>query len=49
MGKVKKKCCRSKPKRCKNCPVVALRLQKIDSKGLSGKELTRAVKAARIY
>ena len=49
MGKVKKKCCRSKPKRCKSCPVVAMRLKKIDSKGMSGKEFSRAVKTARIY
>lgn len=49
MGKVKKKCCRSKPKRCTNCPVVALRLSKIESSDLRGKELKRAVKAARAY
>ncbi|QJY44971.1 hypothetical protein [Pseudonocardia broussonetiae] len=49
MGKVKKKCCRSKPKRCSNCPVVALRLRKIEDRGLKGKELRRAVKAARVY
>jgi hypothetical protein len=49
MGKVKKKCCRSKPKRCKSCPVVALRLAKIDKLDLRGKELARAVKAARVY
>ncbi len=49
MSKVKKKCCRSKPKRCSNCPVVALRLAKIDDRGLHGKELRRAVKAARVY
>jgi hypothetical protein len=49
MGKVKKKCCRSKPKRCANCPVVAQRLNKIKSQDLSGKELRRAVKAARVY
>ena len=49
MSRVKKKCCRSKPKRCANCPVVALRLDKIESRGLRGKELRRAVKAARQY
>ena len=49
MTKVTKKCCRSKPKRCSNCPVVALRLHKIESRGLRGKELRRAVKAARVY
>ena len=49
MGKVKKKCCRSKPKRCARCPAVALRLLKIESRGLTDKELRRAVKAARVY
>jgi hypothetical protein len=49
MATVKKKCCRSKPKRCKSCPVVHLRLKKIDVRGLSDKEYRRAVKAARIY
>ncbi|WP_214364308.1 hypothetical protein [Pseudonocardia sp. H11422] len=49
MGKVKKKCCRSKPKRCSNCPVVAQRLSKIADRGLKGKELARAVKQARIF
>ncbi|MFC5949074.1 hypothetical protein ACFQH9_12405 [Pseudonocardia lutea] len=49
MGKVKKKCCRSKPKRCKSCPVVALRLKKMDAENLSGKEYARALKTARIY
>lgn len=49
MGKVKKKCCRSKPKRCARCPVVALRLHKIESRALTGKERRRAVKAARVY
>ncbi|MFP5023116.1 hypothetical protein [Pseudonocardia phyllosphaerae] len=49
MGKVKKKCCRSKPKRCKNCPVVALRLSKVGADDLSGKAYDRAVKKARIY
>lgn len=49
MGKVEKKCCRSKPKRCADCPVVALRLSKIKKQGLSGKNRQRAVKAARMY
>lgn len=49
MPKVKKKCCRSKPRRCASCPVVALRLSKIKDKGLGKKELRRAVKAARVY
>ncbi|WP_344416400.1 hypothetical protein [Pseudonocardia ailaonensis] len=46
---MKKKCCRSKPKRCKSCPVVALRLSKIDKDGMSSKQYTRAVKIARVY
>ncbi len=49
MGKVKKKCCRSKPKRCSNCPVVALRLSRVAADGLSGKQLKRAIKIARVY
>lgn len=49
MGKVKKKCCRSKPKRCKSCPVVAMRLHKAGADDLSGKAYERALKIARIY
>jgi len=49
MSKVKKKCCRSKPRRCANCPVVALRMGKIEQQGLTGKDRRRAVKAARMY
>jgi hypothetical protein len=49
MGAVKKKCCRSKPKRCRACPVVALRLSKIEKLALRGKRRTRAVRAARAY
>jgi hypothetical protein len=49
MGKVKKKCCRSKPKRCRNCPVVAMRIGKIEKLRLTGKQLRRALKAARVY
>lgn len=49
MGTVKKKCCHSKPKRCSDCPVVAPRLHKIESYGLRGEELRRAVKAGRVY
>lgn len=49
MTKVKKTCCRSKPKRCSRCPVVAKRLGKIADRGLTGKDLRRAVKAARVY
>ena len=49
MTKVKKKCCRSTPKRCRNCPVLAHRLSKIEKMGLTGKALRRAVKAARLF
>jgi hypothetical protein len=49
MARVKKKCCRSKPKRCRNCPVVAHRMSKIEKLGLTGKALKRAVKAARLF
>ena len=49
MGKVKEKCCRSKPKRCANCPVVLLRLRKIPTRGLTAKELKKAVRLARVY
>ena len=49
MGKVTRKCCRAKPKRCSHCPVVALRLHTIKSRALRGKELRRAVKAARVH
>ena len=49
MPKVKKKCCRSKPKRCKNCPVVHLRLKKAGADDLSGKAYQKAFKVARIY
>jgi hypothetical protein len=45
-GKVKKKCCKSRP-RCKKCPVVALRLGKAGAHDLTGKELKRAVRLAR--
>ena len=47
--RAKKKCCRSKPKRCKNCPVVAMRLHKAGADELSGKAFQRALKIARIY
>lgn len=43
--KVKKKCCRSRP-RCKNCPLVVARLQRLPD-GLSAKALKKAVRAAR--
>lgn len=45
-GKTKKKCCRSLP-RCGKCPVLQLRLVKIDAAGISGKARKKAVKAAR--
>lgn len=44
--KVKKTCCRSEP-RCKGCPVVVHRLQRLDTTGMSGKKLAKAVKRAR--
>ncbi|MBC8093141.1 MAG: hypothetical protein H7Y15_14620 [Pseudonocardia sp.] len=46
---MKQKCCRSTPKRCSDCPVVALRLHKIEKSDIRGRELRRAVKAARVY
>jgi hypothetical protein len=46
MAGVKKKCCRSTPKRCRNGPVVAHRVSKIEKVGLTGTALTRAVQAA---
>jgi hypothetical protein len=49
MSTVKKKCCRSQPKRCRNCPVLAHRLSKIEKRGLTGKALRCAVKAARLF
>ncbi|GAA4851766.1 hypothetical protein ACFQ34_27690 [Pseudonocardia benzenivorans] len=49
MGKVKKKCCRSKPKRCKNCPVVALRLRRLGADELTGMKLRKALERARVY
>lgn len=45
-GKVKKKCCRSRP-RCKRCPVVALRLERAGAAPLAGKALKKALKKAR--
>lgn len=45
-GKVKKRCCRSKP-RCKRCPVVAIRLEKWGATELRGKQLKKMVKRAR--
>jgi hypothetical protein len=45
-GKLKKKCCKSKP-RCKKCPVVASRLAKAGAHDLTGKQLQKALKSAR--
>lgn len=42
---VKRTCCRSHP-RCKNCPLVVARLQRLPD-GLSDKALRKAVRAAR--
>lgn len=44
--KVKKHCCRSRP-RCTGCPVVVMRLQRLDTDGMSDKKVRRAVKKAR--
>lgn len=44
--KVKKTCCRSSP-RCTGCPVVVMRLERLDTTGMSAKKLAKAVKRAR--
>lgn len=44
--KIKKKCCRSRP-RCKGCPVVLMRTARLQESGLTGKDLKKAVKRAR--
>ena len=44
--KPKKKCCRSK-RRCMKCPVVIMRMKKLDDQGLKRKELEKALKKAR--
>ena len=49
MPAVKKKCCRSKPKRCKSCPVVHRRLRKAGAEDLSGKDFQKALETARVY
>lgn len=46
MAKVKKKCCRDTP-RCSSCPVVLLRVTKLQAAGVSGKKLKKATKLAR--
>ncbi len=45
-AKVKKKCCRSKP-RCKRCPVVVTKVRKAERGGIRGKELEKVFKRAR--
>ena len=44
--KPKKKCCRSK-QRCLKCPVVIMRMKKLDDRDLKPKELAKALKKAR--
>lgn len=44
--KAKKKCCRKKT-RCVRCPVVIHRMGKLDTRHMSKKELTHALKKAR--
>lgn len=44
--KIKKKCCRSRP-RCKGCPAVLMRAARLHESGLAGKDLEKAVKRAR--
>lgn len=44
--KPKKKCCRSKT-RCLKCPVVIMRMKKLENEGATGKELEKGLKRAR--
>ncbi|CRK49759.1 conserved hypothetical protein [Rhodococcus sp. RD6.2] len=44
--KPKKKCCRSKT-RCVKCPVVIMRMKKLEDQGATGKELKKGLKKAR--
>ncbi|MEV0359040.1 hypothetical protein AB0H71_23585 [Nocardia sp. NPDC050697] len=44
--KPKKKCCRKKT-RCVKCPVVVMRMKKLEAAGVSGKDLKKGLKAAR--
>ncbi|MGW0172562.1 hypothetical protein ACWDUM_01825 [Rhodococcus sp. NPDC003322] len=44
--KPKKKCCRSKT-RCVKCPVVIMRMKKLENQGATGKELKKGLKKAR--
>lgn len=45
-GKAKKKCCRSKT-RCLTCPVVIMRMKKLEQAGVTGKDLKKGLKKAR--
>jgi hypothetical protein len=42
----KKKCCRKKT-RCIKCPVVIMRMKKLEAAGASGKDLKKGLKKAR--
>ncbi|MCZ4079459.1 hypothetical protein O1W68_16045 [Rhodococcus sp. H36-A4] len=44
--KPKKKCCRKKT-RCIKCPVVIMRMKKLEDQGVSGKDLKKGLKKAR--
>lgn len=44
--KPKKKCCR-KSTRCLKCPVVIMRMKKLENAGATGKELKKGLKKAR--
>ncbi|WP_168708357.1 MULTISPECIES: hypothetical protein [unclassified Rhodococcus (in: high G+C Gram-positive bacteria)] len=44
--KPKKKCCRKKT-RCIKCPVVIMRMKKLEDQGASGKDLKKGLKKAR--
>lgn len=44
--KPKKKCCRKKT-RCLKCPVVVMRMKKLEAQGASKKELKQGLKKAR--
>ncbi len=44
--KPKKKCCRKKI-RCLKCPVVIMRMKKLEQSGATGKELKKGLKKAR--
>ncbi|WP_330250147.1 hypothetical protein OG874_28325 [Nocardia sp. NBC_00565] len=44
--KPKKKCCRKKT-RCLKCPVVIMRMKRLEATGCCGKELKKGLKKAR--